>query len=242
MTKNQIDYQSHLERIRSNVENERLNQRRQRWQEHVDFHNMRETKRANLAKEAEINRANVENERLKAESNNILATHYQTQNAETKRANQAREQLTAESNEIQKQQVILGYHTADVQRQNVLAQVGLGYSQLAETQRSHQANEVEINRSNLANERIKRSGNISGYVSALANQTRANLEVRKWDDETSQAQRKADLQRTKVQTSDIVHNAADRRVKTVTGGVRDLAGSVFSVLKAAATSGRNYIN
>lgn len=231
MTKNQIDYWRSQEEKRSNQEKERLNRKVQRWNEHVQFHTLRETQRANQAREQEQRRTNLANEQLKSQSNLITQNHYQNMEAETNRANLANEQLRAVSNDLQKQSILLGYHQADVSRQNTLSNVGLGYSQLNEATRSNLAREAETTRHAQATERNEamNTGVKQGYL---------GLENSKWYDSIVTAQRQANLQKTKVETSDVVHNAADRRVKTITGAL----GSLGNLLTNVARGGRSIIN
>lgn len=66
MTANQIRYQEHLERSRSNRKNEQLTERRDRVTAQHYFRSDNEGARSNLARELETNRHNLATEQLQA--------------------------------------------------------------------------------------------------------------------------------------------------------------------------------
>lgn len=128
MTSNQIAYQQSRENMRHNLAMEALTAEKNARDYQIAKRNARETKRSNLAREAEAsrsnlareletNRTNVENEAIKHMSNITMADHYSTMDdnqltsimndyrirraslKETKRSNKASEKLRAESND-----------------------------------------------------------------------------------------------------------------------------------------------
>lgn len=227
MTKNQIDYWRNQEQHRANVANEKLSNRQQRWKEFVDFHNLREQRRTNVA-----------NEGIKERSQVATAQHYQRMDAETNRANLAREALTSASNELAKQQLILGYHQADVSRANAQTSAAVGYANVAEQSRSNKAREQETNRANLQQEYLTSLQRGAQARDVLTREAQLDFERSKWNDSVVTAQRKADLNNTIVKTKDVAENIVDRRVRTITGSVSDLASSLGNIIRG----GRSYIN
>lgn len=77
---------------------------------------------------------------------------------ETKRHNLEMEKYNLGSLDVARQNVQLGY-----------SQVGLGYSQLAETQRANEAKELELNRHNMATESNQAYATGMGFVGSLLN-------------------------------------------------------------------------
>lgn len=135
-------------------------------QNQIAYWNLRETERADRAKEQENTRTNKANEKIKSDANAINLSIGSTANAETMRANLARELENNRSNlaneEIKRiQNAIKLIDTALKSREIDIKQgeLGLGYANLSELTRSHLANEgltqqqiTETNRSNLAKE------------------------------------------------------------------------------------------
>lgn len=131
MTRNQILYQEHLEKVRSNRAGEDLTRRRDEEtkranlaSESMTAHRDAETARANQAREQETNRSNLANELEKNRSN-------RAQESENFRANSARE--------------------AETHRSNLAIEL-LRNRELHETATHNRNTEAEINRSNLARE------------------------------------------------------------------------------------------
>lgn len=132
MTSNQLRYWQ-------NVETERSNKAREKETNRSNLANEKETNRSNLAREKETNRHNLAIEALTSQSNAEIQRHNAATEAaeanklafnyanlsETNRANLANEAAKAAN-------IQLGY-----------ANLGLGYGQLQEQIRSHQANEKQ---------------------------------------------------------------------------------------------------
>lgn len=237
MTKNQLEYWRNQETERSNRANERQASRNQRWKELVDWRTLQEQRRTNIA-----------NEGIKERSQVATSQHYERQDAETNRSNLASEALRAESNELSRQNTILGYHQAAVSRENSIrsaaasnyasnlnAQVGM--ANVAESQRSNIARETENQRSNIANEYLTSLQRGAQGRDVAVRENQLEFEKSKWNDSVVTAQRRADLANTQMKTLDTKNNIIDRRVNTITQGVRNLS-SVFGDI---ARSGRNFI-
>lgn len=143
MTQNQINYQSLLENTRANKAREGETNRANLAQEELKRRELIEANRHNLVSEGETHRSNVARESEANRSN--LAKEL-----ETNRHNLATENISA------------------VQAVTGQQQVGLGYSQLAETSRANQVRERETERSNRASE----SNQISvANINALSQRT-----------------------------------------------------------------------
>lgn len=152
MTQNFVEYLQFRENARSNLENEKIKNETNRINLVLGMGNLVEAKRHNTAVEFETNRHNIAYEFETHRSNLANET-------ETKRHNLATEKLTAK-------QISLGYDelqlkremASETQRHNLaseslshyqtlsnyraaMANVGLGYSQLAETARHNLAYE-----------------------------------------------------------------------------------------------------
>lgn len=145
MTHNQIEYWKLNETKRSNLANEA------------------EAKRANQARELETNRANLENEAIKRRANSINAAHYRNVDAETQRANLAREYensrsnraneaLKAESNEIERSRVNLGYYQTDANKLVGLTQAAINREVGLANVGAQYASIAELSRANQARE------------------------------------------------------------------------------------------
>lgn len=162
MTKNQIEYAKLLETTRANKANESLTKQRDTRAYEINLGQLGETKRHNVATEAQA-RASLD-ETIR--SNQAREAHEVNVLAETKRSNQAREAETQRSNLARE---------AETHRSNVAQEIELNRSHLAneaETRRSNIAREAETARSNRANESIARD-NVDISRMSLAERVRA---------------------------------------------------------------------
>lgn len=163
LTKNQIEYQKLLEERarnvelrRSNTANEELTRRRDLGTLELRGKELAETQRSNYAREFETNRSNIAKEIENVRSNKAREQETHRSNVaneeETKRANVERERETSrhniasEGNERLKAEAAMGRAAAQ------FAQVGLGYANLNELNRSNLAREQETVRANKAKE------------------------------------------------------------------------------------------
>lgn len=92
MTRNQIDYQKHIEEQRHNLAMEEVERNKAGESQRHNLATEQESARHNVASESETNRSNVANERVRSDVNVINAEHYRQQDAETQRSNYAREE------------------------------------------------------------------------------------------------------------------------------------------------------
>lgn len=178
MTKNQIDYWNYVEAKRHNRETERENER-------ANLERERENRRSNKSKEGEIHRSNLASEAVKREANAINAHFNEVSLNEQQRRNLASELLTAQSQDIERARIKLGYAQAETSLQSAhiaagpsYAQVGLGYSNLAELNRHQLAVEEEQRRSNFAKETASWSQAESSATNAQANLINAQTRQR----------------------------------------------------------------
>lgn len=148
MTKNQIEYLKLRETQRSNRVSAELKQQELGNAFAINTLSLDETARHNRAVEA--NTANDVSERVR--HNIVSELHSEMSVNEQRRANLAREAETKRSNIASER---LGVDSLSATRQYHSQQVGLGYSQLAESSRANQAREAETTRSNQAAESIK---------------------------------------------------------------------------------------
>lgn len=138
MTKNQIEYQKHLEQTRANIARESETNRANLAGEQLRGQELAETSRHNVVTEGETERSN------------------RTKEAEAQRSNLAKEAETYRKNTaseaIAKQQVALGYSTlAETESHNAATEQVQKYAAL-EQHRSNLAQELETNRANQARE------------------------------------------------------------------------------------------
>lgn len=153
----------------------------------LEFAQLKETQRANRAKERETQRANMVNEshRLMELTNTYVLGQKNLE--ELQRSNIAREMETHRSN-VARETETKRYNIAsldEVSRHNLQTEalgrqnVALGYAQLAELQRSNLARELETNRSNLAREaetqrsNLVREGQQEAQISEMQRHNRA---------------------------------------------------------------------
>lgn len=278
MTKNQIEYQKLVETKRSNIEQEKLTSLRDARAHYVAMGNLKETNRHNLATEGqerlkleettrhnnateqiqlfvaqEGQRHNIESERNQREQIALgysqlqeSQRHNSAVEAETYRHNIRVEDETQRANQVRES---IDRFTADSLDRYRTQQIGLGYSQLAETARSNKAKEslntmsfnwqvhkessqlMETARSNRANEQLIRE--------KLYELQRANLESERIN------QQRADTETSRVSEINR-HNVEQERQKdkelnislgrAVTGGINDLASSGRNASQAALNS------
>lgn len=230
MTQNQLAYWKQEEEKRSNLAQEAQANRTQRWREYVDFHTLREQRRTHIANEGIAERQQVANDQ-----------HYQRADAEQARHNLISEQIQERANQLQQQSIVLGYHQADVSRLNAQQAAAasryaaslnyaIGQANVAETYRSNVARQAEINRSNLVNESFTSSRVQNEVAGTNIKAETLGFEQAKWNDSVVTAQRKANLLQTQVKSKDIAENMVDRRVSTITSGVRNLGSVLQSFL------------
>lgn len=220
MTKNQIEYAKLLETSRANKANEELTKRRDDRAYEVNLGQLDESRRHNVATEAQA-RASLD-ETIRA--NQAREAHEVNVLAETKRSNQAREAETQRSNLARE---------AETHRSNVAQEVELNRSHLAneaETRRSNLAREAETSRSNRANESIARE-NVDISRMSLAERVRAA--------QAAEKQNRAALDET------IRHNyeseANDRTRNYVNAAKYGVTGAVYLGAAAAENAARSYI-
>lgn len=198
MTKNQIDYWR--------------NQYEKRHQERVD----RETRRANLAKEAEEFRSNKERERenvrtnreneaIRREANRINDVASQRSVGEASRHNQASEALTAASLGVERERVDVANLSALYSKEVGMAQAGAAYANVAEMQRSNIARQEEINRANLINESIGRTDADTRRMNATASLLQAGAA----NSRASTSSRELDFSREKWSTAQLPNMMAN---------------------------------
>lgn len=263
MTKNQIEYQKHLETVRSNkareTETARSNKRNEDISSFVARSNdywrgreydtttryqlgsLAETQRSNLAREQETNRANLAKE------------------AENYRSNLARETETARHNLASEQADLMRAQAAQTQASASVMQVNLGYAQLAETTRANQAREsailqsqAETARSNAARERLQAEAQAETRRSNLANidlgQQKVSEQYRHNVVSEGQEyialgiqQKDAESRATQATAAQKSADAAKQRAESgafrdYATGISSLVGSAFDVASSAATS------
>lgn len=165
MTQNFVDYLNYRENLRSNQQNEDIKREANRITYSLGLGNLLEVSRHNVAVETETSRHNVVTEREVKRHN--LATE-----SETYRHNVATEGISLYNAETQRGQLLetKRHNTATeaMTLQSIsndyltkMAQVSLGYANLAETVRSHKAGEAiqyanlsELTRHNTEQENI----------------------------------------------------------------------------------------
>lgn len=154
----------------------------------IEYWRYKEEQRSNLAKEKEQNRTNVANEELtRQRDSNVYylgqvnaqenQRHNRAVESETARSNLAREGETARANRMGERISILNLE--EKKRSNLASEaiarsnIGLGYSQLAESSRHNLAMETEQGRANRAQEQLKQQ---SIDDARHANQMRIGIE------------------------------------------------------------------
>lgn len=201
MTKNQIDYWALQETGRHNVAEESETKRHNTTTES-------ETHRSNVVNERERERHNRADEDIRYEANTINREHFERSDAETERHNRSSEYLQAESNDIQRDRVSLGYHTAGLNYDAASRQVGLGYANLAETNR--QAIVAEQLRQDQFEETQKQNLRQANSWARQNTTARYDAETRRQQANTSQGQ--LALLREKYTNSEAPVAVAQRRL------------------------------
>lgn len=177
------------------------NQRHNLAQEAHNSAVLGETKRSNLAKEQETNRHNLAQESIGLDqlqiSRDSLAEsvrHAKVSEQEMERSNRAREDETRRANQARETELNRSNLAGEAQRRAELAEtskyhsqsiglgyanVNLGYSQLAEAERSHRANEIlgqqqlaEQVRTHLRNEQITEARDKMNFELGVLNSDR----------------------------------------------------------------------
>lgn len=144
-------------------------------QNQIAYWNLKETERANRAREKENYRANVANEKIRSRSNDITYQLGDRNATETVRANLAKElennrtnmsneDIRRANNAIQLLENMVHQYDAETKR----GQLAYSYANLAEIARSNRANEglrgselLEANRANLAREQENYRSNLA---------------------------------------------------------------------------------
>lgn len=137
MTANQIAYWNLQETKRANAANEAEMNRANMVRE-------AETERSNRAKERETARTNRANEGIRREANTINSLHLSRMDSETQRHNLASEQQSVRSLELEQRRQDISTYGYQLQHESAMAQVGLGYSNLAESTRANLARENQL--------------------------------------------------------------------------------------------------
>lgn len=175
MTKNQIEFNKLLETQRANRRQEELTALRDSNTYAIGLGTLRETERANRAKEGynlsyldELSRANQAKELLSYGTLRETLRSNKAREAELSRSNLARETETIRAN-IAAEQLRLNELYERI-RSNKASEsiagsnISLGYAQLAEAQRSNLARETETQRSNMAREEEIHRSNVAHEV------------------------------------------------------------------------------
>lgn len=224
MTANQIAYWNYVENQRHNLSTEA------------------EQNRSNLAQEEERKRANLASERLTKEQNTINRVHLGRMDSETNRHNVATESAAVQQDLTRQRSNDVSELSARLHAETAYAQTALGYANLAETSRANQAREIEINRSNLENERQNVLGLSTKAVEAKTNALKAKtdagrlaLDSEKWttvgkdtamvelrNKNLQGVQTGADIDLTKAQTKAVPINAASNAVGAASRLVQNL--------------------
>lgn len=166
MTKNQIEFLKLRETQRSNSMTADLRQQELGNKFAIETLQLGESARHNKAMEA-----NAANEVAEKVRHNILGDlHSEMSVNEQRRANLAREAEQHRANVASEQ---LSLSSLAANRQYQQAQIGLGYSQVAETSRANQAREAETTRANIAEEALKRYSNVETKRSNQARESEA---------------------------------------------------------------------
>lgn len=217
MTRNQIEYWKLKQE-------EKASERTARIQSRYNRETVAETKRANLAREREINRANVVNAQIQRSYNQAQKNHWDWSRAETAAHNRRMEEIDtmrAESEQQYRQQSLaneqarigLGYYQSAASLEGQKYAAGASYANVAMMDRANIARQAEINRSNLANEAIAsenaQTRKLESYSGMLTSQTNAQnaatrareqaLEERKWN--------QAQLPKTQAETELLAQQA-----------------------------------
>lgn len=186
----------------------------------IAYQNMLETQRSNRAREQETGRSNLANEALKGRELSENERSNRVKESETERSHRATEDENRRHNlatEGTAQYVAdTGRYTAVSNRDLGLRNVGLGYSQLAET-----------NRSNLENEAIGRTRNTYSVLNA---------------EKAAEASKYAADTRARSQNLATAVNAAATQFRERQAGLRTLLTypvDTFSKLTGALQNGVN---
>lgn len=199
MTRNQIEYWKLKQE-------EKASERTARIQSRYNRDSIAETKRANLARERETNRANTINFQLQRRRDEAQKNHWDWSRAETAAHNRRSEEIDTMRAEIDKQykeqsvaneqaRIGLGYYQSASALEGQKYAAGASYANVAMMDRANVARQAEINRSNLINEALasdsmqtRRIESYSGMMNAQTNAqnaaTRAReqaLDEKKWN-------------------------------------------------------------
>lgn len=162
MTRNQILYQEHLEKKRTNLANEKLTAARDSETARSNVARETETNRSNLARELETNRANVARETETNRSNlanELLRAKELSESVRTHLANESIGRTNAATNAAV---------AREQQRSNLAREFESNRSNVAheqETNRSNLAKEAETNRHNVESENLQSTSNVLDYES-----------------------------------------------------------------------------
>lgn len=280
MTKNQIEYQKLVETKRANQVQEAQTKWRDSANYSVAIGQLREAQRHNYATEAaervklgetirhnqvgeqislfnaqELARHNVQTEQISRD--NITLGYHQLDESrrhniavedESRRHNLRVEFETQRSNRAIESLTRYNYDSLDRYRTH---QIELGYSQLAETKRSNQANEalkssqfswqvhressqlMENHRSNLANEQLTRERNAETARSNKASEYLKDYQLQIAKQQADEAQRHNREQESVARKLSNVDVA-----RAITSGIKDLASSSRDVTQGA----NNYLS
>lgn len=235
----------------------------------LDYWNLQETKRANLAKERELNRHQVRDEGIKEQSNlltynlglqNLSETQrsHQTDEAERARNNRVNNLVELWKNEISEQNLDVNRLKALVDKYNAETgrinaginqqNVNLGYSNLGELQRSNLARESiqqqqvdETKRSNIENENIKRFAN-STQAARQQNQTEVDQFNATEAQRSHQAQEHNNLINSELRSLELQHKIDYDTSAIQQRYYSDASNNLFNVIgnTIRANGRRNY--
>lgn len=225
----------------------------------IEYWNLKENERSNRVREQETRRANLAQERISGQANDIKYSLGLQQNTETQRSNLAREKETARNNrannslEYWKQSI--AESQLGVNRYNAETTRSLGYSNLAETQRANlvreaqQQENIEISRAqtneakrhNVQSENVSRLQTLSNYGVQSRNATtnEANAETRKAElAETSRShkateniQRENNLYNIELRSLELQNQITQDTARNQNQSIANMGKSLADVLK-----------
>lgn len=199
MTRNQIEYWKLKHEEKASARTARIQRR-------YNDQMVSETKRANLARERETNRANTINFALQAKRDEAQKNHWDWSRAETAAHNRETERIqsaTQMANQayqerqsvLDESRVALGYYQSASALEGQKYAAGASYANVAMMDRANVARQAEINRANLINESLQAQAQDTAERNSWTNRlnaqsnmtdsaTRARqqvLEERKWN-------------------------------------------------------------